>query len=37
MAKKSKDNKKDNKYKKANIPKAIREQCWLATMGKKYE
>ena len=23
--------------KKANIPKAIREQCWLNTIGKKYE
>ena len=22
---------------KANIPKAIREQCWLVTFGKKYE
>ena len=37
MVKKSKSNKKDTRYKKANIPKAIREQCWLATMGKKYE
>ena len=27
----------NKKYKKANIPKAIREQCWLVTMGKKYE
>jgi hypothetical protein len=25
------------KYKKATIPKAIREQVWLATFGKKYE
>ena len=23
--------------KKANIPKAIREQCWLNIIGKKYE
>jgi 5-methylcytosine-specific restriction endonuclease McrA len=23
--------------KKATIPKAIREQCWLNTIGKKYE
>ena len=23
--------------KKATIPKAIREQCWLDTVGKKYE
>ena len=22
---------------KANIPKAIREQCWLTNVGKKYE
>ena len=22
---------------KANIPKAVREQCWLTTVGKKYE
>ena len=22
---------------KANIPKAVREQCWLTTIGKKYE
>ena len=22
---------------KQNIPKAIREQCWLTTVGKKYE
>mgnify|MGYP006148968867 CR=1 FL=1 len=22
---------------KANIPKAIREQCWLNTIGEKYE
>lgn len=34
-----KKGKKDNteKYKKANIPKAVREQCWLATNGKVYE
>jgi|TARA_B110000902_G_C13879618_1_gene426176 hypothetical protein len=23
--------------KKATIPKAVREQCWLTTIGKKYE
>ena len=22
---------------KQNIPKAVREQCWLTTIGKKYE
>ena len=22
---------------KQNIPKAVREQCWLTTVGKKYE
>jgi len=22
---------------KVNIPKAVREQCWLTTIGKKYE
>ena len=31
MVKKSKN---DKKYKKANIPKAVREQCWIATMGQ---
>lgn len=25
------------KYKKQYIPKAIREQCWIQTMGKIYE
>ena len=25
------------KYKKTNIPKAVREQCWLLEFGKKYE
>jgi len=25
------------KYRKKNIPKAIREQVWLKCMGKKYE
>ena len=34
MVKKSKN---DKKYKKANIPKAVREQCWIATMGEKYK
>tara|TARA_Y100000389_G_C17439544_1_gene507708 strand:+ start:1102 stop:1443 length:342 start_codon:yes stop_codon:yes gene_type:complete len=32
-----KDNTEKGKYKKANIPKAVREQCWLATNGKVYE
>lgn len=36
MPKKGKKGKKQ-KYKKANIPKAVREQCWLATNGKVYE
>ena len=26
--------KKNGKYRKANIPKAIREQCWIASFGK---
>lgn len=26
-----------NKYKKKNIPKAVREQTWIKTFGKKYE
>jgi 5-methylcytosine-specific restriction endonuclease McrA len=26
-----------NMTKKQNIPKAIREQCWLNTIGKNYE
>ena len=28
---------KKKMYKKKNIPKAIREQVWLQTFGKKYE
>ena len=28
---------KKNQYKKKTIPKAVREQCWLNTFGKKYE
>ena len=28
---------KKKKYQKANIPKAIREQCWTQTFGKVYE
>jgi len=35
-ANKKKDKKK-SKYRKATIPKAIREQCWLQVFGKKYE
>ena len=29
--------KKKKMYKKKNIPKAVREQVWLQTFGKKYE
>jgi len=29
-------NKKKNKYKKATIPKAIREQCWIKNFGETY-
>ena len=29
--------KKKKMYRKKNIPKAIREQVWLQTFGKKYE
>ena len=28
---------KCNKYKKKTIPKAIREQCWIASFGKVFE
>ena len=28
---------KIKKYRKANIPKALREQVWLQTFGKIYE
>ena len=31
------NNKILNMTRKANIPKAIREQCWVAIVGKKYE
>ena len=31
------NNKILNMTRKANIPKAIREQCWLAIVGKKYK
>ena len=34
---KEKEKEKEKKYQKANIPKALREQCWVATMGKKFE
>ena len=37
MAKKSKKDDKEKPYRKANIPKAIREQCWIQTMGKNFE
>ena len=33
MVKKS----KDKPYRKANIPNAIREQCWIEVFGKKFE
>ena len=29
--------KKNNKYRKATIPKAIREQTWIKTFGKDFE
>ncbi len=29
--------KKKAKYRKATIPKAIREQCWLQVFGEKYK
>lgn len=29
--------KKKHMYRKKNIPKAVREQVWLQTFGKKYE
>ena len=35
--KKKKKNKGKGKYKKANIPKAIREQCWLQVFGEKFK
>ena len=28
---------KKEKHRKANIPRAIREQCWIVTMGEKFE
>ena len=37
---KKKNNKKKGKkktYKKATIPKAIREQCWIQVFGKEFE
>ena len=41
MPKKSKNKKEEEEvlkpYKKTKIPKAIREQCWTATLGKKFE
>jgi len=37
--KKKKNNKNGKKktYKKATIPKAIREQCWIQVFGKEFE
>ena len=37
--KKKNNNKKGKKkkYKKATIPKAIREQCWIQVFGKEFE
>ena len=32
-----KKKKKETKYKKASIPKAIREQVWIKTFGKEFE
>lgn len=38
MPKKSKKKEEEKKpYRKANIPKAIREQCWIVTNGKNFE
>ena len=34
---KKKSPKNEKKYRKENIPKAVREQTWLQTFGKKYE
>ena len=39
MPKKSKAKKAEKvekPYRKANIPKAVREQCWIVTNGKNY-
>lgn len=36
-AKSKKEEKPYTPYRKAKIPTAIREQCWTATLGKKYE
>ena len=33
---KRKKQKKSKKYRKKNIPKAIREQCWVKTFGEKF-
>ena len=35
--KKQKQKQKHKKYKKATIPKAIREQCWLRVFGEKFK
>ena len=37
MSRKKKRKKKLRKHKKKKIPKAIREQCWVKTFGKKYK
>lgn len=37
QSKKENEEKLTPTYRKAKIPTAIREQCWTATMGKKYE
>ena len=34
---KRKNLKKNKKYKKATIPKAIREQCWIQVFGEKFK
>ena len=34
---KEKEETKSKQYRKAKIPAAVREQCWTASLGKKYE
>jgi len=33
----NKKKKKQEKYRKANIPKAIREQCWIQVFGEEFK
>ena len=35
--KRKKQKKKKEKYKKATIPKAVREQCWLKVFGESFK